>query len=158
MKRLFHLSYLLLLPLLAHGALVPAGSSNHEILIQKLYASFCADKLWFHPEEMGKFLTKPLLRDMVKAEKADLYLDLGCPFAPSQDPDYKEIARTLTVKAESTTTIVATFETNGKKAKVSFQCRKEDGQWRVDDIVEDFEGHPHSFAKALRSALAQPAR
>lgn len=131
------------------------AASPQEKLIRDLYASFCTDRLWFQPKEMEKFIKKSLLRDMVQAEKADLYLDLGCPFAPSQDPDYKEIARTLTVKQESASTVVATFDNYGKKAKVVYKCEKLEGQWRVADILEEFDGQSRSFAKALSRALAQ---
>lgn len=163
MTRSTVVKYLLLslaiLPALSSGVGAAAQSgSAQETLVRDLYGSFCADRLWFHPREMEKFLKKSFVQDMVKAEKADLYLDLGCPFVSSQDPDFQTIARTLKVKQQSPTTVLATFDNDGKKSTMIYKLEKTDKRWWVVDILEDRPGHPRSFAKDLSQALAGQSR
>lgn len=74
------------------------------------------------------------------------------PFLNGQDGEIKKLSLDTIPVAAGKATVVASFRSFGKPVTVQFKMIRENGGWRIDDIVDQFEGKDYS----IRAALSQP--
>ena len=74
------------------------------------------------------------------------------PFISGQDGEVKKLSLDTIPVAAGKATVQATFRSFGKPVTVLFKMVRENGGWRIDDIVNTVEGKDYS----VRAELSQP--
>ncbi len=77
------------------------------------------------------------------------------PFINGQDGEVKDLHVTVTGKAsDRRTNVSATFHSFGQRQSVRFRMIEENGDWRIDDIIDRVDGHDYSIVEQLSQPYA----
>lgn len=111
----------------------------------------------WRPPHRDKLLSKSLAalfaRDDVYQDEAGEMGHIGVdPFINGQDGEVKKLNFDTIPVAAGKATVLANFRSFGKPMVVTFKMLRENGGWRIDDIVNTFEGKDYS----VREQLSQP--
>ena len=111
----------------------------------------------WRPPHRDKLLSKSLAalfaRDDVYQDEAGEMGHIGAdPFINGQDGEVKKLNFDTIPVAAGKATVLANFRSFGKPMVVTFKMLRENGGWRIDDIVNTFEGKDYS----VREQLSQP--
>lgn len=90
--------------------------------------------------------------DLYQEESGDMGQIGADPFLNGQDGEIRKLSLDTIPVAAGKATVIATFRSFGKPVTVQFQMLRENGGWRIDDIVDSFEGKDYS----IRAQLSQP--
>lgn len=102
---------------------------------------------------MSRELAALFARDDLYQEESGEMGQIGAdPFLNGQDGEIKKLSLDTIPVAAGKATVVASFRSFGKPVTVQFEMIRENNGWRIDDIVDQFEGKAHS----IRAALSQP--
>lgn len=138
---------------------VPRGpvEEGYAITIKTLAAKGKAPPPAWRPPHRDKLLSKSLAAlfardDLYQTESGDMGQIGADPFLNGQDGEVKKLSLDTIPVAAGKATVQATFRSFGKPVRVLFQMVQENGGWRIDDIVNSFEGKDYS----VRAQLSQP--
>lgn len=111
----------------------------------------------WRPPHRDKLLSTSLAalfaRDDVYQDEAGEMGHIGAdPFINGQDGEVKKLNFDTIPVAAGKATVLANFRSFGKPMVVTFKMLRENGGWRIDDIVNTFEGKDYS----VREQLSQP--
>ncbi|MDX3807999.1 DUF3828 domain-containing protein [Bosea thiooxidans] len=111
----------------------------------------------WRPPHRDKLLSKSLAAlfardDLYQEESGDMGQISADPFLNGQDGEVRKLSLDTIPVAAGKATVQATFRSFGKPVSVLFQMVQENGGWRIDDIVNSFEGKDYS----VRAQLSQP--
>lgn len=102
---------------------------------------------------MSRELAALFARDDLYQEDSGEIGQIGAdPFLNGQDGEIKKLSLDTVPVAAGKATVVASFRSFGKPVTVQFRMIRENGGWRIDDIVDRFEGKDYS----VREMLSQP--
>lgn len=90
--------------------------------------------------------------DLYQDESGEMGQIGADPFLNGQDGEVKKLSLDTIPVAAGKATVIASFRSFGKPVGVQFRMIRENGGWRIDDIVNSFEGKDYS----VREALSQP--
>ena len=90
--------------------------------------------------------------DLYQEESGDMGQIGADPFLSGQDGEIKKLSFDTIPVAAGKATVLANFRSFGKPVTVEFKMLRENDRWRIDDIVDSFEGKAYS----VREALSQP--
>lgn len=138
---------------------VPRGpvEEAYAITIKALAAKGKAPPPPWRPPHRDRLLSKSLAAlfardDLYQEESGDMGQIGADPFLNGQDGEVKKLSLDTIPVAAGKATVVANFRSFGKPVVVQFQMVRENGGWRIDDIVNHFEGKNYS----IREQLSQP--
>ncbi|WP_066476090.1 DUF3828 domain-containing protein [Bosea sp. WAO] len=102
---------------------------------------------------MSRELAALFARDDLYQEESGEMGQIGAdPFLNGQDGEIKKLSLDTIPVAPGKATVIASFRSFGKPVAVQFRMVRENGGWRIDDIIDQFDGKDYS----VREALAQP--
>ena len=102
---------------------------------------------------MSKSLAALFARDDLYQDEAGEIGHIGAdPFINGQDGEVKKLSLDTIPVAAGKATVLANFRSFGKPVTVEFKMLRENGGWRIDDIVNSFEGKAYS----VRDELSKP--
>lgn len=127
----------------------------YAITIKTLAAS--GEPPWRPPHRdklMSKSLAALFARDDLYQDESGEMGQIGAdPFINGQDGEVKNLHVAVTEKpANGKAQVTATFRSFKQPVTVRFRMVEEDGGWRIDDIVNRFEGKDYS----IRDELSKP--
>lgn len=138
---------------------VPRGpvEDAYAITIKTLAAKGKAPPPAWRPPHRDKLMSRSLAAlfardDLYQEESGDMGQIGADPFLNGQHGEIKKLSFDTIPVAAGKATVVANFRSFGKPVAVQFQMLRENGGWRIDDIVNSFEGQRYS----IREALSQP--
>lgn len=137
---------------------VPRGpvEEAYAITAKTLAAKGKAPPPWRPPHRdklMSKSLAALFARDDIYQEESGDMGQIGAdPFLNGQDGEIKKLNFDTIPVAAGKATVMANFRSFGKPVVVEFKMVSENGGWRIDDIVNSFEGKSYS----IRETLSQP--
>jgi hypothetical protein len=138
---------------------VPRGpvEEGYAITIKMLAAKGKARPPAWRPPHRDRLMSKSLAAlfardDLYQDESGDMGQIGADPFLNGQDGEIKKLNFDTIPVAAGKATVLANFRNFGKPVTVQFQMIREDGGWRIDDIVNHFEGKDSS----IREQLSQP--
>lgn len=135
---------------------VPRGpvADAYAITIKSL--SGAGKPAWRPPHRdrlMSRSLAALFARDDLYHEEAGEMGNLGAdPFLNGQDGEVKKLSLDTIPVAAGKATVHASFRSLGKPVSVLFNMVRENGGWRIDDIVDQIDGKAYS----VREMLSQP--
>ena len=152
----------LLLAALAAGSTF-AAEPTPEATVRKAYAVTAknlngpGNPPWRPPHRDGLFsksLAALFVRDDLYQDEAGEMGHIGSdPFINGQDGEVKNLRVTVTQPpANGRAVVTASFRSFGRTVSVPFRMVEEGGGWRIDDIVNRFEGKDYS----VRDELSKP--
>lgn len=111
----------------------------------------------WRPPHRDKLMTKGFAalfaRDDLYQDEAGEMGHIGAdPFINGQDGEVKKLSLDTIPVATAKATVLANFRSFGKPVTVEFRMLRENGGWRIDDIVNSFEGKAYS----VRDELSKP--
>jgi hypothetical protein len=111
----------------------------------------------WRPPHRDKLMTRSLAalfaRDDLYQDEAGEIGHIGAdPFINGQDGEVKKLSLDTIPVAAGKATVLANFRSFGKAMVVEFRMLRENGGWRIDDIVNSFEGKAYS----VRDELSKP--
>jgi hypothetical protein len=111
----------------------------------------------WRPPHRDKLMSKNLAAlfardDLYQEESGDMGQIGADPFLNGQDGEVKKLNLDTIPVAAGKATVIASFRSFGKPVGVQFRMIREDGGWRIDDIVNSFEGKAYS----VRDELSKP--
>ena len=129
----------------------------YAITIRTLSAKGKAPPPPWRPPHRDKLMSKSLAalfaRDDLYQDEAGEIGHIGAdPFLNGQDGEIKKLSFDTIPVAAGKATVMANFRSFGKPVVVEFKMVSENGGWRIDDIVNSFEGKSYS----IRETLSQP--
>lgn len=102
---------------------------------------------------MSRELAALFARDDLYQEESGEIGQIGAdPFLNGQDGEIKKLSLDTVPVAAGKATVVASFRSFGKPVTVQFRMIRENGGWRIGDIVDRFEGKDY----LVREMLSQP--
>lgn len=102
---------------------------------------------------MSRSLAALFARDDLYQDESGEMGQIGAdPFRGGQDGDVKKLSLDTIPVAAGKATVLASFRSFGKPVAVEFRMVREDGGWRIDDIINHIERKPYS----IREQLLQP--
>lgn len=138
---------------------VPRGpvEEAYAITIKTLASKGKAPPPPWRPPHRDRLLSKSLAAlfardDLYQEESGDMGQIGADPFLNGQDGEVKKLSFDTIPVAAGKATVQANFRSFGKPVTVLFQMVRENGGWRIDDIVNRFEGKNYS----IREQLSQP--
>ncbi len=138
---------------------VPRGpvEEAYAITIKMLAAKGKAPPPAWRPPHRDKLMSKGLAAlfardDLYQEESGDMGQIGADPFLNGQDGEIKKLSFDTIPVAAGKATVMANFRSFGKPVTVELKMLRENGGWRIDDIVNSFEGKSYS----IRDALSQP--
>jgi hypothetical protein len=138
---------------------VPRGpvEEAYAITIKTLAAKGKAPPPAWRPPHRDKLMSQGLAAlfardDLYQDESGDMGQIGADPFLNGQDGEIKKLSLDTIPVAAGKATVIASFRSFGKPVAVQFQMIRENGGWRIDDIVNQFEGKSYS----IREVLSQP--
>lgn len=138
---------------------VPRGpvEEGYAITIKVLAAKGKAPPPAWRPPHRDRLMSESLAAlfardDLYQDESGDMGQIGADPFLNGQDGEIRKLSFDTIPVAAGKATVVANFRSFGKPVIVQFQMLRENGGWRIDDIVNQFEGKSYS----IREALSQP--
>ncbi len=138
---------------------VPRGpvEEGYAITIKTLRAKGKAPPPAWRPPHRDRLMSRSLAAlfardDLYQEESGDMGQIGADPFLNGQDGEVKTLSFDTIPVAAGKATVVANFRSFGKPVVVQFQMLRENGGWRIDDIVNQFEGKAYS----IREMLSQP--
>lgn len=138
---------------------VPRGpvEEGYAITAKTLAAKGKAPPPAWRPPHRDKLMSKSLAAlfardDLYQDESGDMGQIGADPFLNGQDGEIKKLSFDTIPVAAGKATVLANFRSLGKPVTVQFQVIRENGGWRIDDIVNRFEGKDYS----IREQLSQP--
>ncbi|SIQ65238.1 DUF3828 domain-containing protein [Bosea sp. TND4EK4] len=141
------------------GDEVPRGpvEEAYAVTIKTLSAKGKAPPPAWRPPHRDKLMTRSLAalfaRDDLYQEESGEMGQIGAdPFLNGQDGEVKKLSFDTIPVAAGKATVLANFRSFGKPTVVAFKMLRENGGWRIDDIVNSFEGKDYS----VREQLSQP--
>jgi hypothetical protein len=148
---------------LLHAAAAFAAEPTPDATVRKAYAATQktldggGEPPWRPPHRdqlMSKSLAALFARDDRYQDESGEIGHIGAdPFIQGQDGEVKNLKVTVTQPpAGGKALVTASFRSFGKPVTVQFKMIRENGGWRIDDIVDQFEGKDYS----IRAALSQP--
>ena len=158
----FAASALLAIGLLGAGAASAADTTPdgpvkdaYAITVKTLAAA--GEPPWRPPHRdrlMSRSLAALFARDDLYQDEAGEIGHIGAdPFINGQDGEVKNLKVTIVEKpANGRALVSATFLSFKQPVTVRFRMREEGGGWRIDDIVNRFEGKDYS----IRDELSKP--
>lgn len=90
--------------------------------------------------------------DLYQDESGEMGQIGADPFLNGQDGEVKKLSLDTIPVAAGKATVMATFRSFGRPVTARFEMLRENGGWRIDDIVDSFEGKDYS----VRQQLSQP--
>ncbi|MBN9452440.1 MAG: DUF3828 domain-containing protein [Bosea sp.] len=135
---------------------VPAGPVKEAYAITMRTLAGRGEPPWRPPHRdklMSRSLAALFARDDLYQDEAGEtgHVDAD-PFINGQDGEVKKLNLDTLPAAAGKATVLANFRSFGKPVVVEFRMLRESGGWRIDDIVNSFEGKAYS----IRDALSQP--
>ena len=123
---------------------VPRGpvEEAYAITVKTLTAKGKAPPPPWRPPPRDKLLSESLAALVARADH----------FLNGQDGEVKMLSLDTIPVAACKATVIASFRSFGKPVAVQFRMIRENGGWRIDDIVNSFEGKDYS----VREVLSQP--
>lgn len=138
---------------------VPRGpvEEGYAVTIKMLAAKGKAPPPAWRPPHRDRLMSRSLAAlfardDLYQDESGDMGQIGADPFLNGQDGEIKKLSFDTIPVAAGKATVIANFRSFGKPVAVQFQMLRENGGWRIDDIVNQFEGKDYS----IREALSQP--
>lgn len=138
---------------------VPRGpvEEAYAITIKMLAARGKAPPPAWRPPHRDKLMSKSLAAlfahdDLYQEESGDMGQIGADPFLNGQDGEIKKLSFDTLPLAAGRATVVANFRSFGKPVAVEFKMLRENDHWRIDDIVNSFEGKAYS----IRDELSKP--
>lgn len=138
---------------------VPRGpvEEAYAITIKMLAAKGKAPPPAWRPPHRDRLMSKSLAglfaRDDLYQDESGEMGQIGAdPFLNGQDGEIRKLSLDTIPVAAGKATVLATFRSFGKPVAVEFRMIREDGGWRIDDIVDHIDRKPYS----IREALSQP--
>ena len=138
---------------------VPRGpvEEAYAITIKVLAAKGKAPPPAWRPPHRDKLMSRSLAAllardDLYQEESGDMGQIGADPFLNGQDGEIKKLSLDTIPVAAGKATVIASFRSFGKPVAVQFRMIRENGGWRIDDIVNRFEGKDYS----VREVLSQP--
>ena len=138
---------------------VPRGpvEAAYAITIKTLAGKGEAPPPPWRPPHRDKLMSKSLAAlfardDLYQDESGEMGQIGADPFLNGQDGEVKKLSLDTIPVAAGKATVIASFRSFGKPVAVQFRMIRENGGWRIDDIVNSFEGKDYS----VREALSQP--
>ena len=138
---------------------VPRGpvEEAYAVTVKTLSAKGKTPPPPWRPPHRDKLMSKSLAAlfardDLYQEESGDMGQIGADPFLNGQDGEIKKLSFDTLPVAAGKATVVANFRSFGKPVAVQFQMVRENGGWRIDDIVNQFEGKSYS----IREVLSQP--
>jgi len=138
---------------------VPRGpvEEAYATTIRMLTAEGKAPPPAWRPPHRDKLMSKSLAAlfardDLYQDESGEMGQIGADPFLGGQDGEVKKLSLDTIPVAAGKATVVASFRSFGKPVTVEFRMLREDGGWRIDDIVNHIERKPYS----IREQLSQP--
>lgn len=138
---------------------VPRGpvEEAYAITIKMLAAKGKAPPPAWRPPHRDRLMSKSLSAlfardDLYQEESGDMGQIGADPFLNGQDGEVKKLSLDTLPVTAGKATVIASFRSFGKPVGVEFRMIREDSGWRIDDIVNSFEGKSYS----VREALSQP--
>ena len=138
---------------------VPRGpvEEAYAITIKTLAAKGKAPPPAWRPPHRDRLMSQSLAalfaRDDLYQEESGEMGQIGAdPFLSGQDGEIKKLSFDTIPVAAGKATVLANFRSFGKPVTVEFKMLRENDRWRIDDIVDSFEGKAYS----VREALSQP--
>ena len=102
---------------------------------------------------MSAGLAALFARDDLYQEESGAMGQIGAdPFLNGQDGEIKKLSLDIIPVAAGKATVVASFRSFGKPVTVQFRMVRENGSWRIDDIIDQLDGKDYS----IRAQLSQP--
>lgn len=102
---------------------------------------------------MSRELAALFARDDLYQEESGEMGQIGAdPFLNGQDGEIKKLSLDTIPVGPGKATVIASFRSFGKPVAVQFRMVRENGGWRIDDIIDQLDGKDYS----VREALAQP--
>lgn len=111
----------------------------------------------WRPPHRDKLMSRELAAlfardDLYQEESGDMGQIGADPFLNGQDGEIKKLSLDAIPVAAGKATVAASFRSFGKPVAVQFKMIQQNGGWRIDDIVDQFDGKDYSIS----AALAQP--
>lgn len=138
---------------------VPRGpvEDGYAVTIRTLAAKGKATPSPWRPPHRDRLMSRSLATlfardDLYQEESGDMGQIGADPFLNGQDGEVKGLSFDTIPAAAGKATVLANFRSFGKPVTVRFQMVRENGGWRIDDIVNRFEGQDYS----IREALSKP--
>ncbi|MFJ5369502.1 DUF3828 domain-containing protein [Bosea sp. CER48] len=138
---------------------VPRGpvEDAYAITIRMLAAKGKAPPPAWRPPHRDKLMSGSLAAlfardDLYQDESGDMGQIGADPFLNGQDGEIRKLSFDTIPVAAGKATVLANFRSFGKAVVVEFRMVSENGGWRIDDIVNQFDGKAYS----IREALSQP--
>ncbi len=135
---------------------VPAGPVKEAYAITMRTLAGRGEPPW-RPPHRDKLMSRSLAAlfardDLYQDEAGEMGHVDADPFINGQDGEVKKLNLDTLPAAAGKATVLANFRSFGKPVVVEFRMLRESGGWRIDDIVNSFEGKAYS----IRDALSQP--
>lgn len=138
---------------------VPRGpvEAAYAITIKVLAAKGKAPPPAWRPPHRDKLMSQSLAAlfardDLYQDESGDMGQIGADPFLNGQDGEIRKLSFDTIPVAAGKATVLANFRSFGKPVVVEFRMISKNGGWRIDDIVNQFDGKAYS----IREALSQP--
>ena len=138
---------------------VPRGpvEEAYAITVKMLAAKGKAPPPAWRPPHRDKLMTRNFAAlfardDLYQEESGDMGQIGADPFLNGQDGEIKKLSFDTIPVAAGKATVFANFRSFGKPVVVEFKMLRENDHWRIDDIVNSFEGKSYS----IRETLSQP--
>ncbi|WP_336811142.1 hypothetical protein [Bosea sp. MMO-172] len=111
----------------------------------------------WRPPHRDKLMTRDFAAlfardDLFQDEAGEMGHIGAAPFINGQDGEVKKLSLDTIPVAAGKATVLTNFRSFGKPVVVEFRMLRENGGWRIDDIVNSFEGKAYS----VREQLSQP--
>ena len=134
----------------------PSGTVMDAYAVTRKTLASSGPPPWRPPHRdklMSKGLAALFARDDLYQDESGEMGQIGAdPFLNGQDGEVKKLSFDTLPVAAGKATVLANFRSFGKPVVVEFRVLLENGSWRIDDIVNSFEGKDYS----VREALSQP--
>lgn len=138
---------------------VPRGpvEEAYAITTRTLAAKGKAPPPAWRPPHRDKLMSQGLAAlfardELYQDESGDMGQIGADPFLNGQDGEIRKLSLDTIPVAAGKATVIASFRSFGKPVAVQFRMIRENGGWRIDDIVNSFEGKDYS----VREVLSQP--
>lgn len=151
------LAFLLTAPPSHAGDKTPAGTVMDAYAVTRKTLDSSGEPPWRPPHRdklMSKSFAALFARDDLYQDEAGEIGHIGAdPFINGQDGEVKSLKVTVTEKpANGRALVSAAFRSFKQPVTVRFRMIEEGGGWRIDDIVNRFEGKDYS----VRDELSKP--